>query len=139
MCTRAGQDAGIGVRRAPNTLQFMTFPPTRTVDHSDDFFGTAVPDPYRWLEDADSDEVRDWVLAQGDASQGYLDALPDRHAITDRLSALWNLPKSGVPRHPWQRVVEQHQRRRVAAGRLPGPRRADARGPGADRPQRADR
>lgn len=58
-----------------------------------------MPDPYRWLEDADSDEVRDWVLAQGDASRGYLNALPDRDAITDRLSALWNLPKSGVPRH----------------------------------------
>ncbi len=77
----------------------MSFPETRTVDHDDDFFGTKVPDPYRWLEDADSAEVRDWVGAQGDATRAYLDTLPGRAAITARLTRLWNLPRSSVPRH----------------------------------------
>ncbi|MGI8867926.1 MAG: prolyl oligopeptidase family serine peptidase [Mycobacteriales bacterium] len=81
----------------------MTAPATRTVEHVDDFFGTAVPDPYRWLEDADSEEVRDWVAAQGAATRGYLDTLPGRDAITARLSALWNLPKSFVPVHRGER------------------------------------
>jgi prolyl oligopeptidase len=73
------------------------FPATRTVDQVDDYFGTAVPDPYRWLEDQTSPEVGDWVRAQAEAAERYLQGLPGRDRLADRLRELVTLPSSSVP------------------------------------------
>src|SRR5215468_9425896 len=70
-----------------------TYPATKKVDVLDDYFGTKVPDPYRWLEDNDSAEVAAWVEAQNKVTFAYLDQIPYRAAIKDRLMKLYNYPK----------------------------------------------
>ncbi|MBZ9713957.1 prolyl oligopeptidase family serine peptidase [Deinococcus multiflagellatus] len=60
----------------------------------------AVPDPYRWLEDPDSPDTRAWVAAQNEATQAFLSDLPARAHYQERLTALWDYAKTGVP---WQR------------------------------------
>ncbi len=75
----------------------MSFPDTRTVEQVDDFFGTAVPDPYRWLEDQTSAEVDDWVRAQAEAAEQYLQGLPGRDRLAARLTELAALPSSTAP------------------------------------------
>jgi prolyl oligopeptidase len=72
-------------------------PPTRTCGQVDDYFGTKVADPYRWLEDDHAPETRDWVAAQNKATFEYLAAIPQRKAIEDRLTALWNYEKFTAP------------------------------------------
>lgn len=75
----------------------MPTPPTRTADVIDDYFGVAVPDPYRWLEDSDGVEAQDWLTAQHLAARAYLDARPGRAAIADRVAPLVALPRRGLP------------------------------------------
>jgi prolyl oligopeptidase len=72
-------------------------PSTKTVDVVDDYHGTKVADPYRWLEDVDSPETKAWVEAQNCVSFGFLERIPERAALTDRLTRIWNYPKHGVP------------------------------------------
>jgi prolyl oligopeptidase len=81
----------------------MARPDTRRVDQVDDFFGTEVPDPYRWLEDPDDPEVADWARAQGAHAREYLDALPFRAEITAALDRAVRLPSSGLPLHRGER------------------------------------
>jgi len=73
-------------------------PLTRTVDHVDDYHGTKVPDPYRWLEDAADPEVRAWVDAQNRSTEAFLSRVPDRDALRARLTELWDFERFGVPR-----------------------------------------
>ncbi|HKE17484.1 MAG TPA: prolyl oligopeptidase family serine peptidase, partial [Kofleriaceae bacterium] len=75
----------------------LTYPPAARGDVVDDYHGTKVADPYRWLENADSPETRAWVEAENKVTFSFLDAIPQRHAIADRLTALWNYEKYGVP------------------------------------------
>jgi prolyl oligopeptidase len=77
-----------------------TPPPTRRVDHVDQLHGREVADPYRWLEDPTSDEVRRWVRAQTEVAEAHLRELPARAAFRDRLQALWDHPRRGAP---WRR------------------------------------
>ena len=77
----------------------LAYPETMTVTQSDDYHGTSVADPYRWLEDdvRESDAVADWVAAQNEVSFGYLQTLDHRGAIEKRLSALWDYEKFTLP------------------------------------------
>jgi prolyl oligopeptidase len=75
----------------------LAYPVTRTVDQSDDYHGVKVADPYRWLEDANSAETHDWVVAQNQLTQGYLSQIPGREAIKARLTKLWNYERFSVP------------------------------------------
>jgi prolyl oligopeptidase len=75
----------------------LTYPATIKGDVVEDYHGTKVPDPYRWMEDLDSKQVADWVAAQNAVTDPYLDALPLRRHLTDRLTALWNYPRVGLP------------------------------------------
>ena len=77
----------------------MARPRTRQIDQVDDFFGTAVADPYRWLEDGDDPEVRAWLSAQAAYTRIRLDALPGRDALTKALERAIRLPHSGLPVH----------------------------------------
>ena len=63
-------------------------PPTRRDAVVEDYFGTRVPDPYRWLEDDNSPETRAWVEAQNRATFGYLEQIHERKAILERLTKL---------------------------------------------------
>ena len=84
---------------APTLLsaQRLPYPATRTGDVVDDYHGQRVPDPYRWLEDLNSPETAAWVKAQNQLSSGYLAALPARDALRQRITELWNYPRTGVP------------------------------------------
>jgi hypothetical protein len=58
----------------------LTYPPALTVDQVDDYHGTRVADPYRWLEDADSAQTAAWVAAQNELTFAYLEGIPARQA-----------------------------------------------------------
>lgn len=73
------------------------YPPARKSDQVDDYHGTKVADPYRWLEDLDSEETRNWVEAENKLSFGFLASIPARNTIKERLTKLWNYEKYGIP------------------------------------------
>ncbi|MFZ0588036.1 MAG: hypothetical protein WAM48_16895, partial [Candidatus Sulfotelmatobacter sp.] len=75
----------------------LTYPQARRSDQVDDYHGTKVADPYRWLEDTDSAETHAWVEAENKLTFGYLDQLPYRQAIRDRLTKLWNYERFSTP------------------------------------------
>ncbi|GAB2787601.1 prolyl oligopeptidase family serine peptidase [Rhabdobacter roseus] len=83
---------------APGTAQKINYPATRQVDHRDEYHGTQVPDPYRWLEDDRSDETAAWVKAQNDVTFGYLNAIPFKEKIFQDLEKAYNYPKYSAPR-----------------------------------------
>ena len=75
----------------------MTYPDTRTEDVKDDYFGTSVEDPYRWLEIDTATEVEAWVDAQNEVTQGFLSSIDYRSAIADRYTELFNYVKRSAP------------------------------------------
>jgi len=77
--------------------QSITYPVTRKSDVADDYHGTTVADPYRWLEDVDSPETRAWVEAENRVTFAYLEQIPERERIRRRLTELWDYPKYGAP------------------------------------------
>ena len=70
---------------------------TKKVDTIDNYFGTEVKDPYRWLEDDMSEETGNWVKAQNKVTFGYLDSIPFREELKERLLSLWNYEKVSSP------------------------------------------
>jgi prolyl oligopeptidase len=86
----------------------LTYPQPRRGDQVDDYHGTKVADPYRWLEDTDSAETHAWVEAENKLTFGYLDQLPYRQAIHDRLTKLWNYERFSVPSQHGGRYFFQH-------------------------------
>ena len=66
----------------------MTPPVARVEVVQDTYFGTTIEDPYRWLEEWQSPEARAWLDAQGAHARTYLDALPQRGALLDRIAGL---------------------------------------------------
>lgn len=75
----------------------LTYPTTHKTDASDDYHGIKVSDPYRWLEDPDSEETQAWVEAQNQVTFGYLGEIPAREKIKQRLTKLWDYEKYGIP------------------------------------------
>ncbi|MBC6608636.1 S9 family peptidase [Hymenobacter sp. BT188] len=75
----------------------VKYPETRKSDQVDDYHGTSVTDPYRWLEDLDSPETKAWVEAQNKLTFGYLEKIPFRDKIQERLTTIWNYERYGVP------------------------------------------
>ena len=63
----------------------------------DDYHGTAITDPYRWLEDDNSDETKAWVTAQNEVTHDFLSKIPFRDKVRDRLEQLWNYEKYSSP------------------------------------------
>ncbi|HEY7194325.1 MAG TPA: prolyl oligopeptidase family serine peptidase [Gemmatimonadales bacterium] len=81
----------------PSDEHSIAYPATRKHDVVDDYHGTKVADPYRWLEDVDSPETRAWVEAQNRVTFAYLERIPERERIRRRLTELWDYPKYGAP------------------------------------------
>lgn len=75
----------------------LRYPAARRADQVDDYHGTKIADPYRWLEDPDSDETRAWVEAQNKLTFGWLEQIPAREKIKARLTELWNYERFGLP------------------------------------------
>jgi prolyl oligopeptidase len=77
--------------------QSFVYPSSRKADQVDDYHGTKVADPYRWLEDPDSEETKAWVEEQNQITFSYLGEIPVREQIKQRLTQLWNYEKYGSP------------------------------------------
>jgi len=77
--------------------QQLPYPDTKRVVQVDDYHGTQVADPYRWLEDVDAPDTRAWIEAENAVTFGYLATIPQRDAIRRRLTALWDYPRFGTP------------------------------------------
>ena len=78
--------------------QPLAYPDTRRdTAIVDDYHGTRVADPYRWLENTDSPETAAWVAAQNRVTRAHLDAIPERAALETRLTELWNYPRTSIP------------------------------------------
>lgn len=75
----------------------MRYPNSPKVDQIDKYHGIDVPDPYRWLEDPDSDESKAWIEAQNQVTFDYLQHIPKRESIKQRLTKLWDYEKYSVP------------------------------------------
>ncbi len=83
----------------------LVYPATARVDHVDTLHGTAVPDPYRWLEDDNSAETKAWVAEQNKVTFAYLEQIPARSQLKERLTKLWNYERYGVPQREGGRYV----------------------------------
>jgi prolyl oligopeptidase len=90
------------------TPTILTYPHPKTVDQVDDYHGTKVADPYRGLEDTDSADTRAWIESENKLTFHYLDQIPYRHAIHERLMKLWNYERYGVPEQQGGRYFYQH-------------------------------
>jgi prolyl oligopeptidase len=86
----------------------LTYPKAKTVDQVDDYHGTKVADPYRGLEDTDSADTRAWIEEENKVTFHYLEQIPYRQAIHDRLKTLWNYERYGVPEQQGGRYFYQH-------------------------------
>src|SRR5688500_17214705 len=77
----------------------LKYPDTKRIEHVDEYHGTKVPDSYRWLEEdvRESEQVAEWVKAQNEVTFGYLESIPQREAIRNRLTELWNYEKFSSP------------------------------------------
>ena len=83
--------------KKPLPLMKVNYPETKTIDHTDNYFDSIVPDPYRWLEDDRSTETGEWVKSQNEVSFDYLNKIPFRGAIRERLAKLWDYEKYSAP------------------------------------------
>jgi prolyl oligopeptidase len=81
----------------PGGPAVTAYPASKKVDQQDNYHGTTIADPYRWLEDANSAETKEWVDAQNRVTQSYLGQIPAREAIKQRLTKLWNYERYSVP------------------------------------------
>jgi prolyl oligopeptidase len=75
----------------------LVYPETKKIDHTDNYHGTEVADPYRWLEDDNSEETKTWVKEQNEVTFGYLEQIPFRERLEERITELWDYPKMGMP------------------------------------------
>lgn len=82
---------------AVSTARSFDYPNARQGTVVDDYFGTRVADPYRWLEDVDSPQTRAWIEAENAISKPLLAKLPERPAFEKRMTELWNYERSGTP------------------------------------------
>jgi prolyl oligopeptidase len=73
------------------------YPATRRVDQVDNYHGTSIADPYRWLEQADSADTKRWIQAQNALAQPYLESIPARERIKQRMTQLWNYERYDIP------------------------------------------
>ena len=100
------QAVSIGVALAATTISSerseakdppLSYPNAHRHDQVDDYHGTTITDPYRWLEDTHSEETKRWVAAQNEITSAYLENIPARERIEERLTQLWNYERYGLP------------------------------------------
>ena len=82
---------------APKSGKALDYPVAQRGDAVDTYHGTPIADPYRWLEDPDSPETRSWVEAENKVTFGYLESIPVRSELKDRITKLWDYEKFGAP------------------------------------------
>lgn len=87
----------LGISACRKAEEKITYPLTKKVEQVDDYFGTSVPDPYRWLEDDNSEETRKWVEEQNRVTFAYLEKIPYREKIRQRIKDINNYPRMSQP------------------------------------------
>ncbi len=92
---------------AEKTLE-LRYPVARTVEQTDDYFGTTVSDPYRWMEDVDSAELKTWIDAENELTQSYLAQIPVRETMQQRLLELINFERYTAPSRRGTRYFYSH-------------------------------
>ncbi len=75
----------------------LAYPKTRQAEQIDEYHGVKIADPYRWLEDDNSEETKAWVEAQNGVTFRFLEAIPQRATIKERMTKLWNYERFGLP------------------------------------------
>jgi prolyl oligopeptidase len=93
---------------AAQTSSPLPYPEAKRSDQVDDYHGVKVADPYRWLEDTDSADTHAWVEAQNKLAFAYLEKIPYRQAIHDRLTKLWNYERFSAPEQEGGRYFFEH-------------------------------
>jgi len=92
---------------AETTLE-LSYPVARQVDQTDDYFGTTVSDPYRWMEDVDSPELKRWIDAENELTQSYLAQIPVRETMQRRLMELIDFERYTAPARRGTRYFYSH-------------------------------
>ena len=87
----------LGLTILPEAQAQFNYPKTRKTDVVDDYHGTKVADPYRWLENDTSAETKAWVIAENEVTNAYLAKIPFRNKIRDRINELLNYPRYSAP------------------------------------------
>lgn len=82
---------------ATASAQRLEYPKTKAIDHVDTYHGVMVADPYRWLEDENSTETRQWIEEQNKVTFGYLEKIPFREQVRQRVEKLFDYPKYSAP------------------------------------------
>jgi len=77
--------------------QNLQYPETKKINHIDEYHGVKIADPYRWLEDLNSEETKEWIEAQNKLTNNYLSNIPYREKIKKRLTELWNYERYSTP------------------------------------------
>ncbi|MDG5799066.1 prolyl oligopeptidase family serine peptidase [Marinilabiliaceae bacterium ANBcel2] len=83
--------------RQKNEEHKINYPESKQVDATDDYFGYMVKDPYRWLEDENSKETKEWIEQQNEITNRYLNNIPFKDRIKDRLSEVWKYTRQYAP------------------------------------------
>ena len=131
----AGLVLGASIVALPAQAQLPSYLTTRKIEHVDDYHGTKVADPYRWLEDATSPETAAWVEAQNAVTFPYLERIPYRQRLLDRVMQLNNYERYSAPSRKGEYFFFQQKRGPAEPKRAVHPRRARRRSRGADRPE----
>ena len=85
--------------RQADTPPAFAYPPATRIAQVDNYHGTRVEDPYRWLEQVDDTQTRQWITAENALAQPYLEGIPARETIKKRLTELWNHERYSLPVH----------------------------------------
>lgn len=85
--------------------QLINYPKTEQNQVEDTYFGTKIQDPYRWLEDDNSEATKKWVEQQNKTTNIYLEAVQDRKNIHNQLSKMWNYTKIGIPQQHGDQII----------------------------------
>src|SRR4051794_4123131 len=89
--------AGLAQAKPAASKSSLTYPAAKTIEQVDDYHGTKVSDPYRWLESLDSPETRKWVEDENKITFDYLGKIPARDKLRARLTELWNYERYSPP------------------------------------------
>ena len=81
-----------------------SYPTTKRDSTADDFWGTRVADPYRWLEDTESSDTKAWVDAQNELTFAHLEQIEIRRRLRDRMEQLWDFPRWTAPTRRGERL-----------------------------------
>ena len=90
--------------RYTRARQGLFYPQTATIDQNDDYFGTNISDPYRWLENEGDSAVRNWITAENDVTFGYLDQIPTVTSWNNG-SQNWPTIRKCPPRSMWANII----------------------------------